>query len=79
MCALKRSPIHDDMLGKLENDQVNTLKKKLGRGSPLHNDFSFTPSPFPSQHKVCVGGDRSGWGTCTTLTTETCTKVQLQV
>ena len=44
------------MLGKLENDQVNTLKKKLGRGSPIHNDFSFTPSPFPSQHKVCVCG-----------------------
>ena len=48
------------MLGKLENDQVNTLKKKLGRGSPIHNDFSFTPSPFPSQHKVCVGG-RQKW------------------
>ena len=61
------------MLGKLENDEVNTLKKKkLGRGSPIHNDFSFTPSPFPNQHKVCGGGgggerDRSGWGTCTTL------------
>ena len=49
------------MLAKLENDQVNTLKKKLGRGSPIHNDFSFTPSPFPSQHKECVGG-RQKWG-----------------
>ena len=27
-------------------------EKKLGRGSPIHNYFSFTPSPFPSQHKV---------------------------
>ena len=64
------------MLVKLENDRVNT-EKKLGRGFPIHNDFSFTPSPFPSQHKVCVcgggggggggGEDRSGWGTCTTL------------
>ena len=45
------------MLGKLENDQVNTLKKKLGRGSPIHNDFSFTPALFPANIKcVCVGG-----------------------
>ena len=50
------------MLGKLENDQVNTLKKKLGRGSPIHNSFSFTPSPFPSQHSVCVGGGGGGGG-----------------
>ena len=50
------------MLGKLENDEVNTLKKKLGRGSPIHNDFSFTPSPFPSQHKVCVWRGGGGGG-----------------
>ena len=73
------------MLGKLENDQVNTLKKKLGRGSPINNEFSFTPSPFPSQHKVCVcvgggGGETEVGGVLALLwTTETCTKVQLQV
>ena len=26
---------------------LNILIKKLGRGSPIHNDFSFTPSSFP--------------------------------
>ena len=51
------------MLGKLENDQVNTLKKNWAGVPPIHNDFSFTPSPFPSQHKVCVcvcGGGGGG-------------------
>ena len=28
------------MLGNLEKDQVNTLKKKLGRGSPIHNQHA---------------------------------------
>ena len=32
----------------------------MGSGSPIHNDFSFTPSPFPSQHKVCVCGGGGG-------------------
>ena len=70
MCTLKRSPIHDAHAWKIGKwPSQHTEKKKMGRGSPIHNDFSFTPSPFPSQHKVCVGGggDRSGWGTCTTL------------
>ena len=69
ICTLKRSFPYT-WCTCLENWKMtkSTHWKKMGRGSPIHNDFSLTPSPFPSQYSVCVeGGDRSGWGTCTTL------------
>ena len=57
------------MLGKLENDQVNTLKKIWAGVPPYIMIFRSLPALFLA-NIVCVcggGGDRSGWGTYTTL------------
>ena len=57
------------MLGKLENDQVITLKKNWAGVPPYIMIFRSPPALFPANIKcVCGGGGhRSGWGTCTTL------------
>ena len=79
ICTLKQSPIHDAHAWKIDKWPSQHTEKKLGRGSPIHNDFSFTPSPFPSQHKVWRGEKEVGGVLALLWTTETCTKVQLQV
>ena len=46
------------MLGKLENDQVNTLKKNWAGVSPFIMIFRSPPALFPANIKcVCGGGE----------------------
>ena len=58
-------PTHPNKLGQpfppslAKIDQVNTLKKKLGRGSPIHDDFLFAPSPFPKPTKSGVKTEKT--------------------